>query len=86
MKTNAKERREWATFNDIKDVMLTTGDESQDECPYTIYAVQRLLADVDDAVRLLDAARDANTQAYHNPPCEECLGCRLRTFLKEPDA
>ena len=47
---------------------------------------RHLIADVDDAVKLLDAARDANTQAYHNPPCEECLGCRLRTFLKELDA
>ena len=81
MKTNAKERREWATFNDIKDVMLTTGDESQDECPYTIYAVQRLLADVEDARALLRTTRE--NYAVRLPPE---LVLEFDDFLKEPDA
>ncbi len=73
MKTTKDERAEWLRcLPAFRHNIIPPAD------------ARRLIDDVDDATALLDAARDANTQAYHNPPCEECLGCRVRTFLKEP--
>ncbi len=79
--TTKEERAYW---DKVASLSIEKGGDVQGagECiRRLIDQVERLETERDEAARLLDAARDANTRAYHTPLCGECVGCCIRAFL-----